>query len=343
MNFKYFVGIDVSKSTLDYSVLSEGTELMHVQLKNSIEGLEQFVKKLSTVCQIDKFDEVLFCMEHTGIYCSNVFTLIEMYDINLWVESSLRIKKTMGLTRGKTDRIDAKRIALFSYRYQDQIRLWTPERAVVKKLKHILTFRTRTIETIKLLKAPLKELKEHLSEVEYNALSKLHLNTLNALEIDLKGIDTELNNLIKEDSRLSYLFSIVSSISNIGPIVTAVIIATTNEFLSINDGKKFACYAGVVPFQHQSGTSVRGHTRVSHVANKTVKSMLHMSALSSISRPGEFRDYYDRKLKEGKSKMSTINAIRNKLILRVFACVRDGKLYDKSYQYKPEIDIVLEC
>lgn len=333
MNYKYFVGIDVSKSTLDYSVLSEGKEVFHIQLKNSIEGLEQFLQKLSVISQNDNFDDVLFCMEHTGIYCSHIFTLIEMYDINLWVESSLRIKKTMGLTRGKTDRIDAKRIALFSYRYQDKIRLWTPERTIVKRLKHLLTFRTRTIETIKLISAPLKELKEFIADYEYTHLSKLHINTINALEDDLNGINKEIDKLIKEDARLSYLFSIVNSVNNIGPITTAVIIATTNEFLGIKDGKKYACYAGVVPFQHQSGTSIRGKTRVSHIANKTVKTMLHMSALSAISRPGEFKDYYQRKIAEGKNKMSTINGIRNKLVLRVFACVRDGKLYDNNYQY----------
>lgn len=123
MNYKYFVGIDVSKKTLDYSILSEGKEILHTQLKNSIDGLEQFLKKLSVICEKDNFDEVLFCMEHTGIYCEHIFTLLEMYDINLWVESSLRIKKTMGMTRGKNDRIDAKRIALFSYRYQDKIKV----------------------------------------------------------------------------------------------------------------------------------------------------------------------------------------------------------------------------
>lgn len=333
MNYKYFVGIDVSKKTLDYSILSEGKEILHTQLTNSIEGLEQFLKKLSVICKKDNFDDVLFCMEHTGIYCEHIFTLLDMYDINLWVESSLRIKKTMGMARGKNDQIDAKRIALFSYRYQDKIKLWTPERTIIKRLKHLLTFRTRTVETIKLLKAPLKELKDFLSEEEYTKLSNLHLNTLSALEVDLKGINKEIDTLIKEDIRLNYLFSIVSSVKNIGTMSAVVIIATTNEFLSINEGKKYACYAGVVPFQHQSGSSIRGKTRVSHIANKTVKTMLHMAALSSISRPGEFKDYYDRKVEEGKNKMSTINAIRNKLVLRVFACVRDGKLYDNNYKY----------
>ncbi len=334
MKYTHFVGIDVSKETLDYSVLTQEKEVFHCQLKNSIEGLEKFLQKLTESCMLNDLDKVLFCVEHTGIYCEHVFALMEMYGINLWVESSLRIKKSMGLTRGKTDRIDARRIAQFAYRYQDQTKLWIPERGLIKRLKHLLTFRTRTIDLIKSVKDPIDELYGFVNKEESRRLAKLHSGTLKALQKDLEKINREIDSLILEDERISYLFSIVNSVSNIGRVTAAVIIATTNEFKTITEGKKYACYAGVVPFEHQSGTSIRKMPRVSHMANKTVKTMLHMSALSAVSRPGEFREYYHRKLKEGKSKMSVINAIRNKLVLRVFACVRDGKIYDKNYEYK---------
>lgn len=333
MKYTHFVGIDVSKDTLDYSVFTKEKEVFHCQLKNSLEGLEQFLQRLTEACDLDDLESVLFCVEHTGIYCEHVFSLMEIYGVNLWVESSLRIKKSMGLTRGKTDRIDAKRIAQFAYRYQDQVKLWIPERDLIKRLKHLLSFRTRTIGVIKSIKDPINNLNGFVSKEECKKLAKLHANTLKALEKDLEGINKKIDGLIMEDERLSYLFSIVSSVSNIGKVTAAVIIATTNEFKTITDGKKYACYAGVVPFEHQSGTSIRKVPRVSHMANKTVKTMLHMSALSAVSRPGEFRDYYHRKLEEGKSKMSVINAIRNKLVLRVFACVRDGRIYDKNYDY----------
>jgi len=333
MEYTHFIGIDVSKNTLDCSVLDDGKEVFYIQLDNSIKGLEGFLEKLRDSCKINSLDSVLFCMEHTGIYCENIFSLMEIYSINLWVESSLRIKKSMGLVRGKNDRIDAKRIAEFSYRYQDQIKLWEPERHLLKRLKHLLTFRNRTLEMIKSIKTPIAALDGFLPEEDCKMLSSLHTNTINGLEEDLLKIDHEIDSLIKEDQRLSYLFSIVSSVSNIGRVTSAVILVTTNEFKNITEGKKYACYAGVVPFDHESGTSIKRMPRVSHMANKKVKCMLHMAAMSAVSRPGEFKDYYNRKLKEGKSKMSVLNAIRNKLVLRVFACVRDGKLYSKSYEY----------
>lgn len=107
-------------------------------------------------------------------------------------------------------------------------------------------------------------------------------------------------------------------------------IIATNEFKDISDPKKFACYAGVAPFEHTSGTSIRGKSRVSHKANKPMKTLLHMSALVAVNYNDDLKQYYQRKLQENKNKMSVLNAIRNKLIHRVFACVRENRLYQNK-------------
>ena len=109
---------------------------------------------------------------------------------------------------------------------------------------------------------------------------------------------------------------------------------SSGEFTKIQTGKEFACYAGVVPFEHSSGASVRGRPRVSHCANKKMKSYLHMGALSPIKGPGELKTSYERQLGKGKAKMSVLNAIRNKLVVRVCACIRSNQLYDPAYSYQ---------
>jgi transposase len=139
--------------------------------------------------------------------------------------------------------------------------------------------------------------------------------------------------LIGSDERLAKLFKYVSSVKGVGFVTAVHIIVSTNEFISISEPKKFACYAGVVPFEHSSGTSVRGKTRVSKLANKNIKTLLHLSALTAIRKDGDLHEYYNRKLAEGKNKMSVINAIRNKIVLRIFACVRNEKQYEKNFQY----------
>ena len=92
-----------------------------------------------------------------------------------------------------------------------------------------------------------------------------------------------------------------------------------------------ACYAGIAPFEHTSGTSIKGRTRVSHLANKSLKTLLHMGALSAIKNSEEIGAYYRRKVEEGKPKMVVINAVRNKLVLRIWACIREDRMYEKTY------------
>ena len=70
------------------------------------------------------------------------------------------------------------------------------------------------------------------------------------------------------------------------------------------------------------------------MANKNIKTLLHMAALSSVRMQGDIQDYYKRKVSEGKNKMSVLNAIRNKLVLRIFACVNQNREYEKIYCYK---------
>ena len=78
-----------------------------------------------------------------------------------------------------------------------------------------------------------------------------------------------------------------------------------------------------LPTQHSPGISIRGKTHVSHLANKQMKKLLHMAAMSSVATKGELADYYQRKVAQGKAKMAVLNAVRNKIIHRVFACVRE--------------------
>lgn len=335
MNIKYYVGVDVSKLTLDFSVVHEGNVIFFTQTENTEEGFNDFIHKFSSEHTLEDLQELLICMEHTGVYCNTMIQLQEIYDLNLWIETALQIKRSMGMTRGKNDKIDSYRIAVYAYRFRDKAQRYEIRRPEVRKLKHLLVFRSRIIRMIKSLKMPLKELETFEDKELMKELEELHSSSIEALLKDLEVVDFKIDSLIKEDVALNQLNTLINSVDNIGRIVAAEIIVATNEFTTITEGKKFACYCGVVPFKHESGTSIRGRQRVSHMANKNLKSLLHMSAMSSISRPGEMREYYQRKVAEGKNKMSTINAIRNKLVLRVFACVRDGKLYQKNYQYQP--------
>ena len=150
----------------------------------------------------------------------------------------------------------------------------------------------------------------------------------------LIAVENQINQLINADERLLELETIITSVDGVGPITAWAMIIATNQFRSIREGRKFACYAGVVPFDHQSGTSIKGRPRLSPFANKNMKQLLHLSALSATVMKGELNDYYNRKVAQGKNKMLVLNNIRNKLVLRVFACVNQNRKYEKSYTHK---------
>lgn len=332
MNFKYFIGLDISKKTLDFCLLKEGKALLHLQTENSSEGIQAFIEQSEEQFDLN-LEESLFCMEHTGIYNYPVLDFLSEKQTSIWLESALHIKHSSGLQRGKNDKIDAERIAFYSYRNQDNVKLWQPTRQVIKELKTLTALRTRLINAKKQLKSSLQEGQHFLDKALQKKMQHCCQQSLKAINQDLAKVDQQLDQLIVSDEELNRLFNLITSIEGIGAVTAREVLITTNEFKDFTEAKKYACYAGVVPFQHQSGTSIRGKSRVSHLANKTVKTLLHMSALSAIRNCEELRNYYQRKVAEGKNKMSVINAVRNKLILRIFAVVRKNQKYDKNYNH----------
>ena len=332
MNFDYFIGIDVSKSELDFSVIKSANELFHIKVENSLEGIRAFIKKLKLETEFD-FNKCLFCMEHTGIYNNHLLEYFTKKKAHLCLESAVHIKQSSGLQRGKNDRIDSLRIALYAYKNKESLRLWQPKRDVIKRLISLTALRSRLVNALKQLKTPLDEEDDFSDKSIHKKTRSLCDASIKTLKKDLEKLDKEIKDIAVSDQELNRLFSIVCSVEGVGIVTATQLIISTNEFKDITEAKKFACYSGVAPFEHSSGSSIRGKTRVSRMANKKVKTLLHMAALASIIAKGEMKEYFNRKVNEGKNKMAVLNAIRNKIILRVFSCVRENRKYEKNYTY----------
>lgn len=330
MDIRYFVGIDIAKATLDWAVYDGKKIVLQTSTSNSVAGIKTALRLLKTLLDW-KPEQTIFCMEHTGIYNAHLLDFLHKLRFPIWLESSLQIKKAGGLQRGKTDRIDALRIAEYAYRFRDQMRLWEPPRAVVQQLAMLSATRLRLIEVYNQLAAPLAEQQGFINPALQKQLQKSCQASLKALEADRKAIDKAIEQHIKNDDRLNELFELITSVPGIGSAVATEVVIATNELKTITDPKKMACHAGVAPFNYQSGSSVRGRPGVSHHARKRLKSLFHLAAMSSIRMRGELREYYQRKVREGKNKMLVLNAVRNKLIHRLYAVVARGEKYDKNY------------
>lgn len=328
----FFVGTDVSKLTLDMCLICKGKELHSSQISNSKKGVATWLKEVIQQHGI-KIPDILFCMEFTGIYNHHIVEYLESKGAKMWIMPGAQLKHGKGMERGKSDKADAKKIALYGFTHPHEIRLWKKPRQVLKELRTLITNREGLLKTRHQYERRLKECKG-LVEARELAINKKYCQPLlNLVAKEIKEIDKAIKELIMTDEKLNEISGYVQSVDGVGIVTAAEMIVTTNEFENYADAKKLACHCGVVPFKRESGTSIKGKASVSHKANKKMKRLLHLAALAAIKVKGEFKQYYERKKAEGKHIMSILNAIRNKIVLRIFACVKNKRFYEKIYQY----------
>jgi len=326
----YFIGIDVSKNSLDLAVLKAGNLVLEQKIQNRALSIKSF---LSEFLKLVPASQVVVCMEHTGIYNAVALEVFWKKKIKICLEPALRIKQSQGMVRGKNDKVDAFRIASYAFKNQLELTYWRPQRAIIQKMHALLSQRDRLIRVKVMLEVPLRE---SIGFVESSIVKELDRNSRRALtgiKKDLNAIEKQLDILILQDQTLKTQVEQITSVPGVGPITAMNMVVSTGEFTRITEAKKFACYAGVAPFEHSSGTSIRGRARVSRLANMTMKRLLHLAAMSAIQCSPDLKAFYRRKVEAGKNKMSVINAVRNKLISRVFACVTQNRLYEKNYQH----------
>lgn len=332
---KNFVGIDISKTWFDAAVIKADhpDQSMHSQFSQTLEG---FKKMLTWLQQQDVSldNETLFCMEYTGIYNTGLVNFLVEQKAQVWVEMPLRIKRSAGFERGSDDKTSAIKIAGYAFRYRDKMQLWRPVDSSIEKIKNLIAQRDRVINAITQLTVPVNELSACGCTKDAKELEKLQRSPLKALQKTKQAIEQLIVKTAQQDVEIIKKVQQVQSINGIGPVTAVALLAYTKGFTTFSNAKELACYCGVVPFAKRSGTSIRFKPTVSPHANKKLKRLLHLCALSAIKNDKEMQAYFERKVAEGKNKMSVINAVRNKLVHRVFAVIRDDRFYEENYVRK---------
>lgn len=330
--YNYFIGIDVSKDKLDYAVMRGKDLLFHRVAKNEPDDIVAFVSGLDSLPGF-KIAKAIFCMEDTGYYCNHLINTLKRLKADINVGNAAHIKSSLGLVRGKDDKVDSIRIARYCWKSRDELDILGKKRSLMQQLTILNALRTRLLGVSVVVKTPLKEQAAFIDPTLQAITVARCERTVSAVIADLDELDSVIDKLINADVRLKRLNRIITSVPGVGRITALQLLICTNEFRNISDPKKFASYAGVAPFKKESGKGTGiFRARVSKSANKKMKSLLHICALQAVRHDDEIKKYYHRKTaEEGKSKMSTLNAVRNKLILRIFVCVRHDRLYSKDY------------
>lgn len=329
MKNKQIVGIDVSKSTMDAFIFKSN----HLfQVTNNPSGFVRLLEESIQILDCSR-DSLLFCFENTGCYSRALSVFLEDAGIAFCAIDALDLKRSMGLSRGKSDKKDAKTIAIYAWRRRDELLNSKLPGPVMDQLSALLSHREMLIKQRTALKNANKGHHNIYSENEFKFLKESQMRMIKQLSEEIKSTETEIILIINQNSELKSSYDLLLSIKGIGKILAFYLITLTHNFTKFTDPRKFACYAGIAPFEYSSGTSVKGRTKVHPCANKQIKSLLNLAAMSSIQLPGEYQMYYQRRTEEGKNKMSTLNIIRNKLVFRAFSIVKRGTPYVDLHRF----------
>ncbi len=329
MKTKEVIGIDLSKLTLDchgYHSKCSST------FDNTVEGIAAMAAWALEKSQVAK-QKVLFVLEHTGLYTHKLITYLSSEGYRFHVANGLAVKRYLGLTRGKSDKADAKAIALYGYRLREELEPYQMPVETLACLKHLMSLRRKLVTQRAGHITTLSEQKRVLDTKNNTLLFEPQQQIIAALDQQIDRIERELQELIEQDPDLQNLYRLITSVKGVGAVTARFLIVYTAGFTRFATWRKFACYCGIAPFPYQSGTSIRGRNKVSHLANKQGKALLSMCASSAIQYNAEMKAYYQRRIQEGKNKKSTLNIVRNKLLARVFAAVKRGTPYVDTMKF----------
>ena len=324
--FRLICGIDVSKSSLATATLRDGKLLARKTYPNNAAGIEMLYQFL--IDQQKDPSQILVVMEHTGVYIEKLTLAFQDTGLFIWVVNAIMIKYArVNFERLKTDPVDALKIAQFGEMMQKKAKQYQPLNAQETQIRDLYRLRGQLVKLRQQIKnfaaANLdKAIPCPLSQSMWKGLEK-RLNQM------IKQVENELKSLCQQDKQIKRTHQILRSIPGIGPVSAWQLIYTTHHFRRFDSYKQFASYAGIAPFEFQSGSSIKRKPRVSKKAAAQIKTNLTLAALRQTQKKMVFHQYYQY-MKEQKHKhhLWIINSIRNMIIKLAFVLVKKDQLFD---------------
>lgn len=316
MKKSYVIGVDVSKLTLDAHCYGKSEFMLVANTTKGYKTLLKWIKKLNR-----DLSEVIIVMEYCGVYTYGLEKFLHDQSIDYVKRSALDIKRSSGIKRGKTDKADARMISQYGWYRREELQPMKPVSKTQQHLQHLMAHRDKMVADRSSYQSRIKELQQHMG----SDLNSLIVNStqyiMDVLEVEIKQTELKVKELLKEEE-LHTNYELITSIKGVGFVSAVHLLIVTENFTRITNARKFACYCGVAPFKSESGSSIRGKTKTSHLANRKIKSLLTMAAISAINHQPELKTKYEKKLSEGKAKMVALNMIRFELIERIFAVIK---------------------
>lgn len=327
-NYELFIGIDISKSWIDTALTKNGekSEMIHRQFDNNEKGFKKMIGWIKKYEKEKGFrGDWIFCMEHTGVYTLGLCVFLEQSALDYSMESALRIKKSLGIRRGKSDKADAMDIAEYAYLHSKKLKVNNLHSIELMQLKNLLSFRERLVKQKVMLQSSSKEFGEVMpDQFKVDSILEESKEMIKLLKTKIKATEKAMLAIIENNKKLSELYELITSVKSIGLIIGTYMIVHTNAFQAFKNARQFACYIAVAPFGRSSGSSLKEEPKVTKMGYKKIKALFSNACCCAIQHDKQLKAYFERKLKEGKDEGCIYNAIKNKLIARIFAVVKRG-------------------
>jgi transposase len=321
---KLIVGIDISKDVLDYCILQsiDFTVVGRGVIENNKVAISRWLEKFDS-------EAIIVSMEHTGHYGALLTWLLSERKICFHMLNPLELKRSMGIQRGKTDAIDAYRIACYTINNRQKMEPYSLPTEKLRKLKVLMAARERYVKMCVQLKNSLKANQILAQTINLKELIREEKRQIGSLERSIDRFEDQMKAIIDSTEELRTNYKKITQVIGVGPITAIKCITETDNFLKFSNARKFSCHSGLAPFPYQSGSSIRGRTKTHYLRNKTLKAILFKAAGSAIQHDPQLKRYYQRKTQEGKHKLSVLNAVANKIVLRIFAVVKRDEPFIK--------------
>lgn len=331
ITWRFVVGIDISKQYLDCYLLDRKTRQgVELQVLNSEEGFDQIAQWLDdqqVVCS-----QTILVSEHTGRYGEHLLRWTTTQEWPHAVVKTTALEKVSPEHHRKDDPYDAQELADYGARFSDRLQLTQAPKPAVGQVKRLQAERRKMVDRRAALKSKLTEADIH--DADMSQLIEMWNQQVKLLTGHIERLEETIDKLIGQDSALSSRHQTMRTAPGIGPVIGRFwlsLFAGQDQL----DARKISSRFGFAPTHgRSSGSSVKSPDRSTGHGNSEMRRLMHQAARSVSNHKPHYRNYYEKKLDEGKHELVAINNIINKLIRLYCAMWNNQAEYDPDHIQK---------
>ena len=315
------LGIDIAKLKFNVCLILLNGKLKHKVFTNNATGFAQ----LSDWLTKQSVQRVHACLEATGTYGEALSLFLHQagHIVSVVNPAATKAFAQSRLSRTKTDRVDAELIARFCQAQAPPA--WTPLPAEVRELQALV----RRLES--LIEMRVMEENRLSSSIAVDSVRQSVEELLNHLNTQIKRTEELIRTHINNHPTLKRQSQLLDSIPGIAQTTAALLLSEITDIEQYRSARQVAAYAGLVPRERQSGSSVRGRTRLSKIGNARLRKALYFPAITAIRCSPFFQQWAEGLLRRGKSKMSVICAVMRKLVHVAYGVLKTGQPFDPQW------------